>query len=80
MRDELIKIKDHPELRRQASSKAVLNTDRKALDKYLEERERLMKIKKMADEHEGMKDQMNKLAGDVALIKTMLLQLVESKR
>lgn len=68
--NEYIKVKDHPNLVRDSKSNAILNVDNAALNKYKEERERLLKINSMVDEHEQMKN-------DISDIKSMLIKLME---
>lgn len=68
--NEYIKVKDHPNLVRDRKSNAILNVDNNALNKYKQERERLLKLKSVVEEQE-------KLKNDVSEIKQMLTKLLE---
>ena len=63
------KVIDHKNLIRDPNSKAILNRDADALNKYKEEREYKMKLANVVKEHEGLKE-------DVAEIKQMLKQIL----
>lgn len=62
---EYVKVKDHKELLRDKQSKGIVSCDVDALNKYKMEREYKMKIARVVDEHEQMKQ-------DVADIKNLL--------
>ena len=66
----LVPIKDNPNLVRDVSNKAILNTDRDGLERYKAQR---ALAKKRLDEQEEMK---NKLEQDMSEIKDLLQQLV----
>jgi ABC-type Fe3+-citrate transport system substrate-binding protein len=51
-------IHDHKELVRDADSRAVLNVDNAALNKYKQERDFKLKLVKMVNEHEDMKKEL----------------------
>jgi hypothetical protein len=70
MSDEYIKVKDHPEFVRDKRSNAILNVDAAALHKYREERDKLLNMKRVVEEHDQMKN-------DISDIKQMLLKLME---
>jgi hypothetical protein len=74
---DFIKVKDHPNLIRDKRSNAILNTDKEALNKYKEERERLLKIKNAVDETPNLKKDLEKTKQDVAEIKLMLQKIME---
>jgi len=67
---EFIKVKERPDLVREKNSKAILNTDVSALNKYKEEREFKLKLVKIVNEHESLKR-------DVMDIKSMLSTILE---
>ena len=69
----LVPIKDNPNLVRDISNKAILNTDRDGLERYKAQR---ALAKKRLDEQEEMKIKVNKLEQDVSEIKDLLRQLV----
>ena len=65
-----VKVENEPALVRDSKSKAILNVNTEALNKYKKEKEQALKIKNMLEEHESMKQ-------DISDIKRMLLQLME---
>jgi hypothetical protein len=67
-----LKVKDNKDLVRQRQSNAILNTNLKELNKYKEERDEKMKLKKLAEESEHMKN-------DIQEIKSLLQQLLGQK-
>lgn len=67
-----LKVKDNKDLVRQRQSNAILNTNLKELNKYKEERDEKMKLKRLADESEQMKN-------DIQEIKSLLQQLLGQK-
>ena len=69
---DYIKVKDHDHLVRDKKSNAILNTDNIALNKYKEERDRLIKLNKMIDEYDNIKL-------DIQDIKKLLISLAEKK-
>lgn len=69
---EFLKVKDNKDLVRQKQSNAILNTNLKELNKYKEEREEKMKLKKLLEENEQMKN-------DIDEIKSLLRQLIGQK-
>lgn len=69
---DFLKVKDNKDLVRQTKSNAILNTNLKELNKYREEREEKMKLKRLADESEQMKN-------DIQEIKSLLKQLLGQK-
>jgi hypothetical protein len=74
---DYLKVKDHPSLVRDKKSNAILNTDQIALNKYKEERERLLKIKNSVDDTEMLKRDMVQTKQDINEIKQMLIKLME---
>ena len=69
---EILKVKNNKDLVRQKQSSAILNTNVKELNKYKEEREEKMKLKKLVEENEQMKT-------DIEEIKSLLRQLIGQK-
>ena len=69
---DYLKVKDHPDLVRDTKSKAILNTDVHALNKYKEEREFKMKLHKIVEENQQMKN-------EISEIKDLLLKVLERK-
>jgi hypothetical protein len=70
--DNFIKVKDHPEFVRDKRSNAILNVDALALHKYREERDKLLNMRRVVEEHDQMKN-------DISDIKQMLLKIMEKK-
>lgn len=66
---EFLKVRDNKDLVRHVQSSAILNTNQKELNKYREEREERMKLKRLIEDQNKMKD-------DLDQIKAMLKQLV----
>lgn len=71
-KDDYLKVIDHPDLVRQKHSKAILNVDVKELNKYKQEREEKMRLKRLLDESDQMKS-------DIEEIKSLLRQLIGQK-
>lgn len=67
------KVKDHENLVRDMNSKAILNTDRLALQEYYQKRE--LAKKEMLEKAES-KQRLDKIENDMAEIKNLLAQLV----
>lgn len=67
------KVKDHDNLVRDMNSKAILNTDRLALQEYYQKREL---AKKELSEKTESKQRLDKIENDMADIKNMLAQLI----
>ncbi len=70
---EVVKVKDSPELVRDISSRAILNTDRKGLQNYNLQREKILEQKR---EQQRTKDRLNKLESDIGDIKNILQELL----
>jgi hypothetical protein len=73
MKPEFYKVRDHDHLIKNSDSKAVLSVNTRGLDKYREERERLLKLSSVLDRTDRLED-------DVTEIKNMLKQLLEKSR
>jgi hypothetical protein len=69
MKTEFLKVKDNPDLIRERSSKAVLNTNKGELNKYRQVREEKIKLKSLMEDQERMKS-------DIEEIKSLLKQLI----
>lgn len=67
------KVKDHDNLVRDMNSKAILNTDRLALQDYYQKRDL---AKKELSEKTESKQRLDKIENDMADIKNMLAQLI----
>ena len=74
---DYLKVKDHPGLVRDKNSNAILNTDQTALNKYREERERLLKVKNAVEDTEILKREFAQTKQDINEIKQMLMKLME---
>ena len=68
----IVAIKDHQRLVRDTSSKAVLNTDKAALQEYYAKREML---KKEQEEKVDTKERLAKLESDLQDIKNLLIEI-----
>ena len=68
--NDYLKVKDRPDLIRDMNSKAILNKDLNALNKYREERDFKMKLANVVEEHKDLKK-------DVSEIKDLLNKLLE---
>ena len=68
--NDYLKVKDRPDLIRDINSKAILNKDLNALNKYKEERDFKLKLANVVEEH-------NDLKKDVSEIKDLLNKLLE---
>jgi hypothetical protein len=69
---DYMKVRDKPELIRDVKSKAILNTDTQALNKYKEERDFKLKLQKIVQENDQMKNDINE-------IKNLLLKVLEQR-
>jgi|LauGreDrversion4_2_1035121.scaffolds.fasta_scaffold400228_2 hypothetical protein len=72
----LVKIDGNNGLIRDTHSKAILNTDRVGLEKYLAEREIALK---QLQEKNDLKDKVHKLETDMSEIKNMLYELTRMR-
>lgn len=72
MKAKFLKVKDNPDLIRERSSKAVLNTNGSELNKYRQLRDEKIKLKSLVDDYEQMKS-------DIDEIKSLLRQLIGQK-
>lgn len=69
-----MKVEGHPNLRRDMSTGAIVNTNSNAYNNYL-----INKSKNEAEAHEimEMRDDINSLKEDISTIKELLLKLAE---
>jgi hypothetical protein len=74
---EHIKIENHPNLLRDQSTSAIINTNNTARDNYLKNYDRMKREK---EEFENLKTQVSSLSSDMADIKSMLKLLVTEKK
>jgi hypothetical protein len=58
---EYIKVKDHSNLMRDKSSKGIVNCDSNELNKYKQERDYKMKVARVVQEHDAMKNDINEI-------------------
>lgn len=73
MKPEYYKVRDHSHLIKNSDSKAVLNVDTTALNKYREERDKLMKLSRVVEEND-------RLSKEVTEIKQTLAEMLELLR
>jgi len=72
----LVKIENYQDLVRDEETNAVLNNNKTARDKYLDNYHRL---KKQQKDLEKLKDQVSTLSSDMGEIKSLLKLLVQEK-
>ena len=73
MYNELIKVKDHPNLQRDPSSNGIINTNKSEYDEYIARRDAAKKAK---DSELTMKEDLDNLKGEINEIKSLLKELV----
>lgn len=61
MKSDFLKVKDNPDLVRERSSKAVLNTNQAELNKYKQLRDEKLKLKSLLDDQEKMKTDLKEI-------------------
>lgn len=61
MKPEFYKIKDHTDLIKNAETKAVLNVDSRSLDKYREERDKLMRISQVVEDTQRLNKEVTEI-------------------
>ena len=54
-----LKVRDNSDLVRDKKSSAILNVNQKELDKYKQARNEMLKLKKIADDYEKVKSDIN---------------------
>jgi hypothetical protein len=76
---EKLKIKDAPGWVKDPTTKAVLNTDKFALEIHKANRRKNILINNMEADLNGVKNEMQNLKSDIKDIKDILLQFINSK-
>lgn len=74
-----IKVKDAPGWVKDPASKAVLNSDKSALEQYKANRRKNMLINTMENDLNNVKTEIKELKSDIKDIKDILLQFINSK-
>ena len=69
---EYIKVRNHKNLLRQKGSKGIVNCDPDELNKYKLEREYKMKVARVVEEHDAIKNDINEIKD---MLKTLLGKL-----
>jgi hypothetical protein len=70
---KLVKVKDHPSLKRDLNNKAIVNTSNSEYEEY-------KKIQENVGLHNRiMENEINSLKNDIKEIKTLLTQIVQGK-
>ena len=64
------RVRDRRDLARDPVSRAIINVDADALNKYREERDRARRLERLLDEHDRLKAEM-------AEMRSMLAQILE---
>jgi len=75
----LIRVAGHENLVRDADTKAVLTIDQSGLSKYREERSRLLRLEKVAEDVDNLKSEIGGLKDTSARIESMLRSLLGDK-
>lgn len=66
---QYLKVKEHKNLVRDSNSKAIINKDSEALNKYREERELRLKLSNIANEYDTLKNEVSDMKD---MLKTLL--------
>lgn len=74
-----IKVKDAPGWVKDPTSKAILNSDRTALEQYKLNKRKNILINTMEQDISNVKSEINELKSDIKDIKDILLQFINSK-
>lgn len=69
---EYYRIKDRKDLIKSTASKAVLNIDKTGLDKYREERDKLIRLSKVVEDTERLNNDVKEIKKDLAEILELL--------
>lgn len=72
MQPEFYKIKDHENLIKSSNSKAVLSVDRKGLDKYREEREKLSRMANLVEDTQRLNKEVTEIKEQLGEILSLL--------
>ena len=73
MSNEFVKVKDHPNLKRDPLSNGIINTNQSDYDEYIARREAANKAK---ESEVSMKEDLDNLKGEINEIKSLLKELV----
>ena len=73
MYNEFVKVKDHPNLKRDPLSNGIINTNQSDYDEYIARREAANKAK---ESEFSMKEDLDNLKGEINEIKSLLKELV----
>ena len=73
MYNEFVKVKDHPNLKRDPLSNGIINTNQSDYDEYIARREAANKAK---ESEVSMKEDLDNLKGEINEIKSLLKELV----
>ena len=73
MYNELVKVKDHPNLKRDPLSNGIINTNQSDYDEYIARRDASIKAK---NTEVSMKEDLDNLKGEINEIKSLLKELV----
>ncbi len=73
MYNELVKVKDHPNLKRDPLSNGIVNTNKSDYDEYIARRDASIKAK---NTEVSMKEDLDNLKGEINEIKSLLKELV----
>ena len=69
-----VPVKDHSNLYRDSSSKAIVNTDTTGYQAYVSNRDKLLSDKQRID---NLQSKVEEIKGDLTDIKNLLVQLVD---
>jgi hypothetical protein len=65
---KFLKVKDHKDLLRDPNSKAIVNHDNEALNKYKEERALRLKLSGIANDYDQLKSEVSEIKDMLKLI------------
>jgi hypothetical protein len=72
--EELIRVLDHDNLRRDPNSGAIIDVDTRSYNNYLSQREARIK---QQERYQQLEDRINNIDSDLSDIKTLLTRLLE---
>ena len=73
------KVKDHDNLLRDATSKAVINTDADKYAQYVNHKNQKKRISQIAEHQAGLKTDINNLKNEIQSLKELVLMSLENK-
>ena len=76
---EYQKVKEHDNLYRDASSKAVLNTDREKYAQYINHKNQRQRISELASFQTEVRDDINTLKDQMSQLQELILKSLENK-